>query len=387
MNSVHDDEENFSKGFRTEPKKLNRDFLSSKQLRKPLSEVKENIYSVFEPKDSNGKLTLSEPVSLLKSKSRVIQSNSSKDEMQKNSKPKKHKINLNAARLAKILEYDTFIEDELGPDESDELKLFKFLEKEGRLSSKILKAFSKCSVIQNISMTNSYAGIVSESGLLSASKYSAILCTKPFYNGFQQILSLDFTNVKLSDDELRYLIRLPKLQALGLSGTAITDKGIKYLSVHSAFKTSLRCLKLCFVQGISDFSINFLKSFPKLKGLDLRESGNITMNGCHNLVDEALKDWLIGSSIKLPQKIQNRLLEMSEFYKATSKSDSNIITDPKDVRVENLTVTELKYQLKLHKTIYPNIYLNEDPDELRKKLASILRIRRKEEILLKHCFN
>ena len=193
--------------------------------------------------------------------------------------------------------------------------------------------------------------------------------------------------MKLSDDELRYLIRLPKLQALGLSGTAITDKGIKYLSVHSAFKTSLRCLKLCFVQGISDFSINFLKSFPKLKGLDLRESGNITMNGCHNLVDEALKDWLIDSSIKLPQKIQNRLLEMSEFYKATSKSDSNIITDPKDVRVENLNVTELKYQLKLNKTIYPNIYLNEDPDELRKKLASILRIRRKEEILLKHCFN
>ena len=236
-------------------------------------------------------------------------------------------------------------------------------------------------------MTNSYAGIICESGLPSASKYSAVLCTKPFYNGFQQILSLDFTNVKLNDDDLRYLIRLPKLQALGLSGTTITDKGIKYLSVHSAFKSSLRCLKLCFVQEIYDSSLQFLKSFTKLKHLDLRGSENITLNGCHDLVDETFKRPIPGSSIRLPQKIQNRLIEMNDFYKNAAKNNTNIILDPKDIRIENLSDPELKTQLKLHRTIYPNTYLNQDIVDLRKRLIYILRIRKREEILLKCCFN
>lgn len=388
MNLIHSDEENTPKGFRTEPKKPSRDFLSSKQNRKPLNEVNKKNVNVSFSIESTKNVSLSEPLNLSKRKSRLIQGKSLNEEIQKAAlRPKKRPTNLNAAKLAKILEHDTFIEDELGPDESNEMILFGFLEKEGRLSSEIIKAFSKCSLIKNINMTNSYAGIVGESGLLSASKYSASLCTKPFYNGFQQILSLDFTNVKLSDDELRYLIRLPKLQALGLSGTTITDKGIKYLSVHSAFKTSLKCLKLCFVQGIYDSSIQFLKSFTKLKGLDLRGSENITLSGCHDLVDETLKLSLPGMRLKLSQKIQNQLLDLREVYKSAAKSNADIIMDPNNVRIGNLTVSELKAQLKIHKTICPNIYLNEDPIDLRKRLICILRIRKKEEILLQYCID
>lgn len=388
MNLSHENDENLSKGFRTEPRKSSRDFLTSKQNRKPLSTLNcENNSGVIESKESAPKMTLSEPVNLLKSRSRIIENDSLNEKAKKESKPKRPTLTLNAANLAKILDYDTFIEDELGKYESDELKLFKFLEKEGKLSSDILKAFSKCPTIKNINMTSSYAGVVGESGLASASKYSAVLCTKPFYNGFQQLLSLDFTNVKLDDNDLRYLIRLPKLQALGLSGTTITDKGIKYLSVHSAFKSSLRCLKLCFIQGITDHSIQFLKPFTKLRNLDLRGSENITIAGCHELVDETLKLPLSGSVIRLPQKIQDRLIEISEFYKGASKKNIHIILDPKDVRIEDLSDFELKAQLKIHKPIYPIIYLNDGLNDLRKRLISILKTRKKDEILLKCCFN
>lgn len=387
MNLIQSDEENLIKGFRTEPKKLSRDFLSSKQNRKPLSGVNKKNDNVAVSVESIKKVTLSEPLNLSKSRSRLIQVDSLNDGIQKVSRPKKRPTNLNAAKLAKILEHDTFIEDELGPDESNELILFNFLEREGRLSTEILKAFSKCSLIKNINMTSSYAGIIGESGLLSGGKYSAALSTKSFYNGFQQILSLDFTNVKLNDDELRYLIRLPKLQALGLSGTTITDKGIKYLTVHSAFRTSLRCLKLCFIQGISDSSIHSLKIFTKLKSLDLRGCENITLSGCHDFVDETLKLPLTRLKMKLPEKIQNQLLYLSEAYTAAARINNDIIMDPNNVRIDNLTVSEVKAQLKIHKQFYPNVYLNEDHIDLCEKLIFILRTRKKEEILLQYCFN
>lgn len=387
MNLIHDNEENILKGIKTEPKKLSRNFFSFKQNRKPLGTINENnpISNTFELKKDQDKITLSEPINIFKSKSRILPKILKSEEIQKTPNSKKHALKLNAAKLAIILDYDTFIEEELGADESDELKLFKFLETEGNLSPEILKHFSKCPTIRNISMTKSYADVVKESGLQSIGKYSVILCTKPFYYGFQNILSLDFTNVKLGDDELRYLIRLPKLQALGLSGSLITDKGLKYLSVHASFKGSLRCLKLCFIQGITDFCFQSLIFFTKLRNLDLRGSEHITVIGCHNLFDETIKAPV--STIKLPQKIMEKLMETSEFYKSLSKNNTFIILDSKDVRIDNLNISELKAQLDLHKQIYPNIYLNQNTNDLREKLENILRIRKKEENILKCCFN
>lgn len=382
------EDENFHKGTLTEPKKHVRNVLSVKSFRGPLAPVSStNGNQINCIKDSPGKkLSLSEPINIKKVRSRIIENSKiSSDEAKVPKNKQQPKIDVKT--LAKLLDYDTFIEEKLKIDEVDETKMFKFLEKEGRLSSEILKLFSKCPKIRSVNMTHSYAGILDESGLLSAAKYSSKMCTKSFYCGFQQVLSIDLTNVKIEDDELRYLIKLPKLQALGLSGTSITDKGIKYLSVHSAFIKALKCLKICYVQGITDNSMKFLNSFAKLKELDLRGCENISLQGCLDLVEEFPNLSRTEFSIKLPLKIQSQLKELHLFYKRLSEQNSNFILDPNDVRIENLTETELKFQLKLHQKVNRNVYLNEEKDSLRKKLIYILRIRRKEELLFNFSFN
>lgn len=379
------DEENLHKGALTEPKKRSINVLTAKSHRAPLVPLSVIITeNGINSHNNSEKHSLSEPINTSKTRSRIIQ-NVEKIDIVKTTKKKQ--LEISVENLAKILEYDTFIEEELGTNEIDEIKMFKFLEKEGRLSQEILKIFSKCPNIRSVNMTNSYAGIVGESGLLSEAKYASVLCTKPFYNGFQQLLSIDFTNIKIQDNELRYLIRLPKLQAIGLSGTSITDKGIKYISIHSAFIKNLKCLKLCYVQGISDQGIKFLNSFAKLKNLDLRGCEKITLKGCLDLVEEIPTRSNPELIAKLPQKIQNQLNEQHNFYIELSKQHINLILDPKDVRIENLSESELRSQLKFHKKMYINVYLNEGKDALRKNLISILRVRKKEEILLSYCFN
>jgi hypothetical protein len=385
MDIYCDDIENYPLEIKTEPRNQKPYHLHSKSIRVPLKGLKINNN---ENQFTSEKFCLSEPVNNLKCCSRIIQKKyEALDENERHKqeesklckvKPKK----LTASILAEILNHDTFIEDELGFDESDEHILFNFLENEGRLSPEVLKTFCKSTKIRNVNMTRSYAGTKCESGLISAPKYSAKLCTKPFYYGFQQLLSIDFTNVKICDDELRYLIRLPKLQALGLSGTLVTDKGIKYISNHSNFKLTLQCLKLCFLEGISDMAIKLLNVFTKLKSLDLRGNKNISLASCLDIITDR-SEWRNSDIfIKLPDNLHHQLSELHFFYEELlSKNDSKIIIDPSDNRISQLSKSEIKSQLFLHKKSYSDIYLNQDMEYLQKKLIEIIKRRKKEEFL------
>lgn len=384
MEIYTEDLENFSLGSRTEPRNQKRNLSVLTSGRAPLKELSldKNQISI-ELKPSSYKNSLSEPVSNIKSRSRIIQKND-KQQQQKEAivtKPNNIGLKLNSANLAKILDHDTLIEDELGTDEHDDRKLFDFLEKEGRLSPMVLKAFCKSDKIRSVNMTWSYAGKKTEFGEISAAKYSPKLCTKPFYHGFQNLLTIDFTNVKIFDDELRYLIRLPKLQALGLSGTSVSDKGIKYISIHSKFKSTLQCLKICYLEGISDTALKFLSAFTKLKNLDLRGNQNISLSGCFDLIKEPSTHEDSAIFIKLPQKLRDQLSFMHIFYKDLLKNNSNIILDPLDSCISKLSRSEIKSQLTLHMENYNDIYLNQDLEQLQKKLMEIINKRKKEEYL------
>lgn len=409
MNRELFDEENLNlnnqHGIKTDPKNSSRSFLSQKSsTRTPLTSLKTSHINNLNDKNLiiqkyGEKKAQSEPIISSKSRSRILEKSTlinasdreiknikEKDTKISSSKFKKNTIKLKSSNLAKLLNYDTYIEDEL-PEENDPVKLFSFLENEGRLSPEILKLFSKFNDIKSINMTKSYAGILGESGLLMMAKFSPTLCTKVFYSGFSQLLSIDFTNVSIHDDEIRYLIKLKKLQALGLSGTMITDKSIKYLSTHATFKENLKCLKLCYISGISDSSIKYLNSFVRLNNLDLRGNEQITLKGYNDLNFEfRLKD-LTKFQLKVPKTIELQLSEKYLFYLELCKSNTNLILDPKDTRIDQQSLHELKQQLKQHKQIIPDIYLTGDIKTLRARLVNILSIRKKEEILYHYCFN
>ena len=391
MENYRDDSENLLLETRTEPRNLKRNITISKSNRIPLKGLsKDNNGLSSDLKLLTEKNSISEPVNQTKVRSRIIQNKAKVVEEKVENEFMESKLNvlkpekIDAASLAKILDHDTFIEDELGHYESNERKLFGFLENEGRLSPGILKVFCKSSHIRTVNMTNSYAGIKNESGQISSAKYSEKLCTKPFYFGFQQLLKIDLTNVKICDDELRYLIRLPKLQALGLSGTLITDKGIKYVSVHSKFKLTLKCLKLCYIDGISDAAIKYLNNFLNLQNLDLRGNKNISLCGCLDLVTDTSNRPNSCIYIRFPQNIQEELSHFHNYYKELSKSDSDIIIDPHDFRISKLSRSEIKSQLKLHVRNYSDIYLNQETEFLQKKLVEIIIRRKKEEYLYRY---
>lgn len=389
MEIYREDIENHPFEIKTEPRKQRQNNSVPKTIRIPLKGLKSNNNELTpEFKLPKEKISLSEPINNLKSNSRIVLKKSEVLEERDDHEQQEKKVckanpkRLSAMILAEILNHDTFIEDELGPDESDEQVLFTFLENEGRLSPEVLKAFCKSTKIRTVNMTFSYAGTKCESGLISAAKYSPKLCTKIFYYGFQQLLSIDFTNVKICDDELRYLIRLPKLQALGLSGTLVTDKGLKYISIHSNFKTTLKCLKLCYLEGISDMTIKFVNAFTKLKSLDLRGNQNISLVGCLDMNIDTLGS-LNNSDIriKLPESINKQLSDLHIFYKELSKNNPKIILDPSDIRISQLSKSEIKSQLLFHKEAYTDIYLNQEMENLQRKLIEIIRRRKKEEFL------
>lgn len=389
MEIYREDIENHPFEIKTEPRKQRQNNSLSKTIRVPLKGLKSNNNELTpELKLPREKISFSEPINNLKISSRIIIKKSEVLEGRDDNEQVEIKVckdkpkRLTAMTLAEILGHDTFIEDELGAEESDEQVLFNFLEIEGRLSPEVLKAFCKSTKVRTVNLTHSYAGTKCESGLISAAKYSPKLCTKIFYYGFQQLLSIDFTNVKICDDELRYLIKLPKLQALGLSGTLITDKGIKYISIHSKFKSTLKCLKLCYLEGISDMTIKFLNVFTKLKSLDLRGNQNISLVGCLDMItDNFVNQNNYDTFIKFPEHVNKQLSDLHTFYEEKSKNNSKLILDPSDIRIGELSKSDVKSQLLIHKEAYIDIYLNQEMEHLQRKLIEIVRRRKKEEYL------
>ena len=303
---------------------------------------------------------------------------------------KKSEFELTARFLARLLKHDTLIEEELGADCDDQAKLFAFLEREGKLSHKVLAVFSKSEAgIRTVSMTQSYGAPVNEFGLRSAPRFPISKCTRSFYSGFADVQVLDFTNVPVTDDELRFLIKLGKLQALGLSGSKITCKGIRYLTQHAAFKSTLKCLKLCFVDVLDDAIFSLLPLFTRLQEIDLRGCQALTLKGALNILSEgpASSSSSPLKRIDWPETISIQLTEKHVFYQNLKKAKPDLILDPKDISIPGLNEAELKRQLKWHKQVYPDIFLNLNLEALRAKFVSILRLRRREQCLYEWSIN
>lgn len=294
---------------------------------------------------------------------------------------KKKEFAVNARFLSRLLKHDTMIEEELGAECDDQLKLFEFLQREGKLSHKVLAIFSKCKGIRSVSMTPSYGSVVDDLGLCTPPQFPVEKCTRSFYSGFKDLQILDFTNVPLHDDELRFLIKLDKLQALGLSGTKITCKSIKYLTQYASFKSTLKCLKLCFADGLDDAIFSLLPMFTCIQEVDLRGCSALTLPGALNMFSQGKLSPSFLRTLALPEQISIKLTEKQDFYRDLKRAKPELISDPNDISIPLLAEDNLKRQLKWHKQVYPDIYLNMNLESLRNKLMAILRLRRQEQTL------
>lgn len=202
--------------------------------------------------------------------------------------------------------------------------------------------------------------------MVGSSLIPARKCTVPLFGGFEQLKVLDFTNVHLVDDDLRFLIKLSKLQALGLSGTKITDKGLKYLATHSSFKGTLQCLKLCYVESVKAPGLEQLCSgFKSLHELDIW--------GCDQLEVLDLKGICTLKGLKkarLPAAIQTLVDDRHALYHELYRSHPAAIRSAKDI--SSLGDEELRAQLAFHRKLFPDIFMAAPRDALIRRLEGIL---------------
>lgn len=256
---------------------------------------------------------------------------------------------------------------------STPLELLRWLEATGKLSPKALNLFSKCPEVNSLSLALSFGSKVNELGLREAGAFPFHRCTQPFFHGYSNLQALDLTCVPIDDDQLRFIIRLSKLQALGLSRTRVSGKGIRYLGKHSVFAATLQCLKLCYLESFRDDDLVGLRAFKSLKELDLFGCNKVSFRG---LID-FLPDDMGLETLRIPSKISTQLGSRHADYVRIRQQNAVYIDDPE--LVATLTSDEVQMQLRIHQTQYPHIFLNLECDCLRKKLTGILKERAKEE--------
>lgn len=242
------------------------------------------------------------------------------------------------------------------------------------LTAKVLKFFADCPEINTLDLGPTYASRMNEFGLIENGILSAKKCTAPLFTGYGRLKVLDLTNVLIGDDELRYLIKLQSLEAIGLAGTKVTNKGLKYLAKHALFKPRLMCIKLCYNDQIDDESLVVLRKFEQLTEIDLWGCSKIQMEGCIALLQGPNRI----QKVRLPIHLEKRINELHVYY---AKADSSIVSSPK-VSME-LSETDMIRQLKFHKSQFPDVFLNLAKEDLRSKLFNILTIRKIQEKMYK----
>ena len=235
---------------------------------------------------------------------------------------------------------------------STPLQLFEYLEKEGMLNPEVLKLYAPNREIKTLNMTPSYAGHLNSLGLFVESKLPPKLCTSPLYHGYQSLVALDLTNIAIGDDELRYLIKLGSLQALGLSGTNITSKGLKYLSIHAKFVCRLVCMKICYIPVLDDKALEFVTAFTSLQELDLLG----TTCSLQGLVSFTKKCPV--AKLRTPVEVYEQLTTLQEKFSKESK----LVKRADDI--SQLSKTQITEQLKIFRKHYHNFIANDNPSIL-----------------------
>ena len=263
------------------------------------------------------------------------------------------------------------------------LSLFKYMETNRELGPKALRVYAACPQIQSVMMTPSYGSEINEIGLLKGGPFSAIGCTRPFFGGYANLLVLDLTCVPIVDDDIRYLIKLSKLQALGLSGTKVSAKGLRYLVKYAQFSKSLRCLKLCCMELFDDQAMSELVGFSGLQELDLVGNQRITLRGLLKFIGDFAEKCPL-KRLRLPTKISDGLRDRHLIYRELGGQNTDLIQDIGQLDAHGNKI-ELKRQLKLHQKTYPDIFLNLEAISMREKLQSTLIMRKREEFLYSIC--
>ena len=265
------------------------------------------------------------------------------------------------------------------PDGLDSpIELLKYLEREGKMSPAVLKAFTGCPDVQILMLGPSYGGKINEVGLVEEGRHPVANCTVPLFHGYGELRVLDLTCVPICDEDCRYLIKLAKLQALGLSGTRVTGRGLRYLARHAQFVPTLQCIKLCYIDKLDDAGVAELAAFPNLAEVDLFGSNKITLSAVLSLVASDPRKGAI-RRMRLPEKVHGFLRDRHVAYSQLGDLD----TDP--ARIDFLTECEAKLQLRKHQRHYPDIFLNLSVASLHEKLRDIVTLRRKEEFVWSIC--
>lgn len=279
-----------------------------------------------------------------------------------------------------------------GNDGNDFITLFKAMEINGFLFYEVLELFCNCPFLKDslfaLQLSTTYAEVKKDKDLWNSSPTKvipiphhnsntttttnnpALPLTKPLFNGraWRSLQVLDLSCLSLvRDEELRYIIRLPNILALGLSMTRVTSRGIRYLGRHSLFKDKLQCLKLCHLQDVDDRCIAELSSFPSLNEVDLYgcDSKSLTLSSLLRIDKKILK-------IRLPLKHSTYLEEMHNIYRGININLKHKISNSQG---------EIRNQLRLYQNHYADVFLNLDIISHEQKLRMILERRSLEECL------
>jgi len=251
------------------------------------------------------------------------------------------------------------------------------LEEEGDLGPKALSLFSRLDSVESLQLGPSYAPRgTSEIGLPKASKYPPLKVTALFYakDAFEGLRILDLTHVPIQDDDLRYLIRLKGLQALGLSGTNIGNAGIRYLSKHAEFRQTLQCMKLCYLEKLADHGVRALSAFFSLVEVDLLGSDGVTLDGVLAFASESLR------KLRLPSSVQSRLTRLHDKHLEIARKHGHRLLQT-EAEIDQLGHEDVRMQLKFYCNVYPDVFLSAEPSDMKTKLRDIVQ-RRKKELLI-----
>lgn len=264
------------------------------------------------------------------------------------------------------------------------LRLFRHLEASGELHNKALKLFANIPGVTTLLLGPTFGQLTDATGLVEAGRYPVDGCTKIFFTGYRSLKILDLTCVPIEDDDVRYLIKLVDLQALGLSGTKVTGKGIKYLTQHAAFVHSLRCLKLCYLSGLDDLGLLEVKGLSSLCELDIFGCCNskLSLAACSNLLTYRSAENQL-TSIRLPARLFESLRNRHMLYESITRKFHAF--EPDAYKVGLLHEDEVRQQLRAYRQLFPDVFLNLDIGSLREKLSEILCRRAKEEYLWSIC--
>lgn len=256
-------------------------------------------------------------------------------------------------------------------------ELFAVVQEKGLLNGKILKYFSQVPGIVTLNYTPSYGQ------KLCNAPYRAVVhalkdpknCTIPLYRGYGQLEMLDLNNVDITDNELRFIIRLSNLKALGLGWTKISCSGLAFLAEYATFVSCLECLMLGGNDALAgDAAVHSICKFVNLLDLDVAGTG-ISLPGVRKLGKVFGREGSSLSSIRISESIASFLQAVHIAFHAHQWKTWQ------DSEVAFLERQQVVEELMLFGNSYGEFSAYQNTESLKAHLMQIMEWRRSEEFI------